>query len=249
MRPTLDQLRDFLKDSLRREVDWEETPQARGVPMPPAEKPAPADALRVALPPPGTWKGVRAIDLETAIRVRRSIRRFRPEPLPLDELAFLLHATQGLSHRDNGRGYRTVPSAGCRHAFELYLAVTRVEGLERGIWRYLPYAHELVFVAPAPELPERITAATLGQRFCGDAAATFCLACIPARMEWRYDLAAHRAILLDAGHAFQNLYLACTAVGCGTCAVAAYDQTAMDALLGLDGRDEFAVYLSPVGKL
>ncbi|MFN2266786.1 MAG: nitroreductase family protein, partial [Desulfonatronovibrio sp.] len=58
----------------------------------------------------------------------------------------------------------------------------------------------------------------------------------------------YRVILMDIGHVCQNLYLACEAVGAGTCAVAAYDQEAMDDLLGLDGVDEFAIYLAPVGK-
>jgi SagB-type dehydrogenase family enzyme len=68
-------------------------------------------------------------------------------------------------------------------------------------------------------------------------------------MEWRYSLAAHRVILIDAGHVCQNLYLACEAIGAGTCAVAAYDQEQLDNLLNVDGLDEFAVYLAPVGKI
>jgi SagB-type dehydrogenase family enzyme len=68
-------------------------------------------------------------------------------------------------------------------------------------------------------------------------------------MEWRYGLAAHKVIALDAGHVCQNLYLACEAIGAGTCAIGAYDQDALDALLEVDGRDEFAVYLAPVGKI
>jgi SagB-type dehydrogenase family enzyme len=72
---------------------------------------------------------------------------------------------------------------------------------------------------------------------------------IPYRMEWRYGLAAHKVILLDAGHVCQNLYLACEAIGAGTCAVAAYDQELMDKLLRIDGNDEFVIYLAAVGKV
>ena len=67
-------------------------------------------------------------------------------------------------------------------------------------------------------------------------------------MEWRYGIAAHKVIALDAGHVCQNLYLACEAIDAGTCAVAAYDQEAIDALLRLDGKEEFVIYLAPVGK-
>ena len=53
--------------------------------------------------------------------------------------------------------------------------------------------------------------------------------------------------LIDAGHVVQNLYLACEAIECGTCAVAAIDQTVADALCCLDGKEEFIVYAAPVG--
>ncbi len=47
----------------------------------------------------------------------------------------------------------------------------------------------------------------------------------------------------------QNLYLACESIGCGTCAIAAYQQEMLDRFLGLDGEEELVVYLAPVGKL
>jgi SagB-type dehydrogenase family enzyme len=72
---------------------------------------------------------------------------------------------------------------------------------------------------------------------------------IPYRMEWRYGAAAHKVIALDAGHVCQNLYLACEAIGAGTCAVAAYHQELMDQFLRVDGTDEFTIYIAPVGKV
>ena len=56
-------------------------------------------------------------------------------------------------------------------------------------------------------------------------------------------------IAVDAGHVCQNLYLACEAIGAGTCAIGAYDQEAMDALIRVDGKDEFVIYIAPVGKV
>ena len=67
-------------------------------------------------------------------------------------------------------------------------------------------------------------------------------------MEWRYDLAAHKVIAIEAGHICQNLYLTCIAINAGTCAIAAYDQTACDELLGVDGDEEFTLYIATVGK-
>jgi nitroreductase len=59
----------------------------------------------------------------------------------------------------------------------------------------------------------------------------------------------HKVIALDAGHVCQNLYLACEAIDAGTCGIGAYHQHKMDALLGVDGEDEFTIYLAPVGKV
>jgi SagB-type dehydrogenase family enzyme len=68
-------------------------------------------------------------------------------------------------------------------------------------------------------------------------------------MEWRYDIAAHRVIAIDAGHVCQNLYLACESIDSGTCAIAAFDQEKMDQLINVNGKDEFVIYLAPVGKI
>ena len=78
---------------------------------------------------------------------------------------------------------------------------------------------------------------------------TFVWTTIPYRMEWRYHIAAHKVIAIDAGHVCHNLYLASAAIGGGTCAVGAYHQGLMDKLLGVDGDNEFTLYLAVVGKI
>jgi SagB-type dehydrogenase family enzyme len=242
--------REYLRDTIRKRIDFSQTDQSRRVPMPPVQKPAYPGAPLVDLPRPGEWQGVGTVDLAVAIAHRQSRRVYQPQPITLDELAFLLWATQGVrARRADGPVLRTVPSAGCRHSFETYVAALRVSGLEQGIYRYLPMSHQLVLERSAEGLADRLTAAAMGQAMAGRAAATFVWTTIPYRTEWRYGAASHKVIALDAGHVCQNLYLACEAIGCGTCAIAAYDQQELDALLGLDGQDEFAVYLAPVGKV
>jgi SagB-type dehydrogenase family enzyme len=248
-RNTLELYRNFLKDSIRKTIDFTATDQSRGIEPPPIEKPFRADARRVDLVKPGKWTTIPACDLAGAIRNRRSRRAYHREHLTLEELSFLLWATQGIRQRiDAGHAYRTVPSAGCRHALETYLCVLSVEGLEAGVYRYLPLEHQLLFEFTENGLARKIVAATFGQPFPGQAAVTFIWTAIPYRMEWRYDLAAHKVIAIDAGHVCQNLYLACEAIGAGTCAIAAYDQESLDRFLRIDGRDEFTIYLAPVGK-
>ena len=247
--PSLELCRYLLKDSIRQEVDFSRTDQNRGVPAPAVEKPPAADARRVNLSPPGKWSAIAAVDVATAMARRQSRRNYTAQPLAADEVSFLLWATQGVRQRLPGTVLRTVPSAGNRHALETYLAVQRVEGVAAGIYRYLPLEHQLLHLFNVEQLPLRLTQATLGQAFVGQAAAVFIWTAIPYRMEWRYGLAAHKVIAIDAGHVCQNLYLACEAIGAGACAVAAYHQQLMDRLLQVDGQDEFTVYLAPVGKV
>ena len=98
-------------------------------------------------------------------------------------------------------------------------------------------------------MSSRVSEAALDQEFTGNSAVTFIWTAVPYRMEWRYDIAAHKVIAIDAGHVCQNLYTACEAIHAGTCAVAAYNQNLMDNLLGIDGTEEFTIYLAPVGKV
>jgi SagB-type dehydrogenase family enzyme len=241
--------REFLKDSIRLKFDFSTTGQSLGLPPPPAQKPYPAGARSVALTGPEGFGDLGAAPLISLLKSRRSVRRFSDEPFSLAELAFLLWATQGVISRPGPAvTLRTVPSAGARHAFETYLYCRRVEGIEEGIWRYLPLEHRLLFEFSEPGLASRVATACLGQRFVAQGAVTFFWSVLPARMEWRYGPAAHRVLPLDAGHVCQNLYLAAEAIGAGACAIGAYSQQALDVLLRLDGEEEFVLYLAPVGK-
>jgi SagB-type dehydrogenase family enzyme len=229
--------------------EWEPH-QHKGVPPPPLEKPYSEDGVLIEL-----RKSEKAdfgtVSLAKAIARRESRRRYVPEALKLEELSFLLWATQGVNSVDKNRVWtkRTVPSAGARHSFETYLIINRVDGVEPGVYRYLPLEHKLLLVNSDKPLPAKISEACYGQAFVGQSAVVFVWATIPYRAEWRYSVIAYKGIAVDVGHICQNLYLACEAVGAGTCAILAYDQTAMDALIGVDGEDEFTVYLAPVGKI
>lgn len=247
---SMEKYRYFLKDSIRKTVDFSQTDQSKGISPPPLEKPFDHNATRIDLISPGEWKNIERMDLMAAIGNRKSRRYFKPESLTLEELSFLLWATQGIRKYVNaGTAFRTVPSAGCRHAFETYLCVLNVEGLDQGFYRYLPVEHQLLFEFHEDRATEKITEASFRQSFAGSAAVTFIWTAIPYRTEWRYSIAAHKVIAVDAGHVCQNLYLACEAIGAGTCAIAAYNQELMDQLLRLDGKDEFVIYLAPVGKI
>lgn len=116
----------------------------------------------------------------------------------MDELSFLLWATQGLRKAPGeSGGLRTVPSAGCRHAFETYLAVYRVRGLEPALYRYLPVEHALVETARLEHLDEEVALAAYNQGFVSGRGYVFWTA-LPERMEWRYAEASYKVMALDA---------------------------------------------------
>lgn len=246
-----DQYRFFLKDSIRKTIDFRAADQNNNFPTPPVEKPFDENATRIPLPTQNQWpEHIKTKDIFSAIANRKSGRRFASKPLRIEELAFLLWATQGVRQTPGGNpSFRTVPSAGARHSFETYLFIMHIDDLQKGLYRYLPIEHELLFLCEIDEMEENLSHACFGQRFIATGAVTFVWTTIPYRMEWRYLQSAHRVILIDVGHVCQNLYLACEAINAGTCAIGAYDQEAMDELIRVDGEDEFTIYLAPVGKI
>jgi len=244
----LERYRYFLKDSIRKTIDFSQTDQNQGIPAPPITKPYPPNSPRIHLPIID-WKEKFDLNLVLAIENRKSQRNFTKESLNIEEVSFLLWATQGIRFNAGKYAFRNVPSAGCRHALETYLTIFNVEGIEKGVYRYLPTSHELLFEFKDQNLEEKMIKATFDQAFAGQSALTFIWTTIPYRMEWRYGIDSHKVIAMDAGHVGQNLYLSCEAINSGTCVIGAYDQEYLDDLLRLDGINEFSIYLAAVGKI
>lgn len=237
------------------------TDQQQELSRPDVQKPCPADAKTIELVPPEQFSiGQKpAIDI---IRQRRSHRYFTEQPLTLEELSFLLWATQGIRATANVDGVtyylRNVPSGGNRHPIETYLNIQRVAGIPAGLYRYLPLDHKLIVLKESAEIRERVNLASLDQAaehrgkpfyFIRESAVVFIWSAIPYRSEWRYGPAAPKLIALDCGHICQNLYVACGAIDVGTCAIGAFNRQMMDAVLELDGDKEFSFYMAPVGKI
>jgi SagB-type dehydrogenase family enzyme len=243
-------VRDLLRADGWNEWANVETDQKKKLPSPPIVKPFPKDAEYIDLVKPEDL-GVGEKSLMATIGLRRSHRKYSSNSLTLEELSFLLWATQGIQEvRNSGSNLRTVPSGGARHSFETYLAVFRVDGLEQGLYRYSPIDHKIVRIdSKVPITQKTVGDACRKQAFAGKAAVVFIWTTIPYRMYWRYERVTAKIIAQDSGHMCQNLYLACTSIGAGTCAIGAYDQNLMDQLVDVNGEEEFVVYVAPVGKL
>ncbi len=126
--------------------------------------------------------------------------------------------------------------------------INQVAALPEGLYRYLSVSHELCLLDDREDLVERAYGASYDQ-YVSDSAVVLIWAVVPYRTEWRYGPLAHKIIAQDSGHMCQNLYLACEALGIGTCAIGAYRQAEMDDLIGVDGQDVFTIYLATVGRV
>lgn len=226
----------------------EESDQNKGLPQPPLELPYNKAKRVIDLPAPSEFEAGR-YDLGKAIEGRRSVRAYSEKPLTTEELSWLLWCTQGVKEViGRPATLRTVPSAGARHAFETYVLVNRVEGLKPGVYRFLAIDHKLVEVDLDEGMDDAITAAAYRQGIVKSSAVTFIWVAVRYRMYWRYGERGYRYLHLDAGHVCQNLYLVAEAVGCGACAIGAFFDEEINKLLGLDGDEQFVIYLATVGK-
>lgn len=242
---TIRKNRDFMKSAFGREAVVSD--QQKLLPQPPLVTAAKSQQ-RIAL----TMEFSDVVlehDYVKLLRDRVSNRFYAEDPMTLDQLAFLLWSTQGV-RAIRGKNYaalRPVPSAGARHAFETYLLVSNVQGLEQGVYHYLPMEHALEPISLRQNMAQTMAECACNQKWAGKATVTFVYTAVAYRGEWRYTVNAHRVMLIDAGHIVQNLYLSAQAIGCGTCAIAAFQQDLTDQLLQVDGQEEFTVYMAPVG--
>jgi SagB-type dehydrogenase family enzyme len=219
-------------------LDWEH--------MPERFKNYKESVQRISLPQP---QAVEAANLWEVFYRRRSERDYSPDlVLSFSTLSALLWATQGITAATRGFHFRTAPSAGGLYPIETYLLVRSVEGLDQGFYHFRPLAFDLEFIKPGAFGPSLADAA-LGQAMVANAQVVFIWTAVVSRSKWKYRQRAYRYIYLDAGHIAQNLYLAGTAANLGVCGVGAFFDDRVNALIGVDGIEETALYLASVGML
>lgn len=241
--------RDFMKYDSSLDYEDYDTDQQLKRPQPPLCKEKRSDII---IPLTKDFASLNITkDFTSILLERESHRIFTEQQMNVRELAYLLYMTQGVKsiRGNNYATLRTVPCGGARHEFETYLLVRNVEGLEPGKYHYLPLTHELEYFGTVEEEEKTINDSVVGQKWAEKANVIFYWSIVPYRCEWRYGIWAHRPALMDVGHIGQNLYLACTALGLGTCCLAAFDDETCAQLFELDGEEEFVVYVAPVGTI
>ncbi len=188
---------------------------------------------------------------------RRSIRRFGAQAMPIARFAdFLGMAARAFASRDV-RGLGTVsqrryPSAGARYPLEIYPVVYAVDTLRPGLYHYRPFEHALEAIDSVAE-PLRglldLACHRMGPQTSGRPAALFLVTAVFARTCWKYRGMPYQAILLETGALYQTMYLAATTLGLAPCAIGAFPEMAVAALLGVDTRDEAQVGMFALGTI
>jgi SagB-type dehydrogenase family enzyme len=196
------------------------------------------------------------------LRERHSTRIFDDQrPVTLAELARLLDSAARVQSRHSSRldigggrqtiGYaaRPYPSAGAAYELELYLAVDRCEGLQRGFYHYDAGGHALVPISVGTnELAAMLKGAELAM---GAPAAPHILITIAARfgrMSWKYSSLAYALILKDVGVLTQTLYLLATDMRLGGCAIGSANIDLFAKMTGIDFHVEGPVGQFAIGR-
>jgi len=178
------------------------------------------------------------MSLETTIAQRRSVRRYGPVDLTLEEIGQLFWSAQGITGASSSR--RAAPSAGGRHPLVFY--VCRSDG----IWRYYPQGHTMRQHLER-DVREELGEAAWRQDFIGTAPCVFAVSAVYERTMERYDERGRtRYVPMDVGHATENLSLQAVALGLGSVSVGAFHDDAVRRVLALPEEEE-PMYLIPVG--
>ncbi len=191
--------------------------------------------------------------LEEAIWRRRSVRDFTGEPLTLGELSQLLLLTYGVTGAyefagGNIQQVRAAPSGGALYPVELYVIAQQTADLPVGAYHYCVSDHALERLPDPANLAQEIETLSHYKNILVNASALFVFTAVFARNTFKYGDRGYRFILLDAGHAAQNLLLVTAALDLGAVALGGFRDDQLSAMVGADGVNEAAVYLVAVGR-
>ncbi|TXT39621.1 MAG: hypothetical protein FD135_2053 [Comamonadaceae bacterium] len=213
----------------------------------PAVKP-PMSTRRITLEPPKESLDRPFIEV---IEARRSHPQAGATPLRVAQLSALLYHAARIKtlHEPNpaqtqayAASKRPCASGGAMHALELYLTVTRCQGLAPGFYHYDPLAHALEHLAElGPDHQRMLQAACQASGTAQPPDVLISMAARFQRTSWKYQSIAYALILKDVGALYQQLYLVATALQLAPCALGGGDSDLFARLAGTDYYAETTV--------
>lgn len=183
--------------------------------------------------------------LKEAVRKRRTVRSFSPEPLSTEQLSGLLWAAQGITEE---RGFkRAAPSAGALYPMDVYVAAGEgsVAWLNAGVYHYQPADNSMKLIREGDARNE-LARASLGQMWMSGAPISLVITAEYARICGKYGDRGVRYAMIEAGHVGQNIFLMAEALGLGAGIVGAFNDREVIQLMRIPSAHE-PLLIMPVG--
>lgn len=184
--------------------------------------------------------------LEATLKNRRSRRDLKPDPLSLKQVSQLLWSAQGVT---SDWGGRTAPSAKSVYPVMVYLLVNNVDGLDKGLYKYIPgemtAAHQLVPVKLGDfqdSFYEMVNQASVKN----PPVIIFLTGNMQKMAEAFGGTRRDANVYLEVGHIGQNLYLQVESLKLGMVTLSSVDGSKFQDMFGLPIGDEL-IYTVPVG--
>ncbi|WP_299726518.1 SagB/ThcOx family dehydrogenase [uncultured Tateyamaria sp.] len=189
--------------------------------------------------------------LSQLIAGRRSVRAFSGEPLSLDALSSVLHAAYGLVSADPQDTNllplrRSVPSAGGSYALDVYVFTQSVSGMEDGLYFYDGLRGRMLLRETRDGF-EGLDQVFYTHGFVAKANALVCLAARFEHCQSKYGPRGYRYMLLEAGHAAQNICLTSVDLALGSLVMGGYVDSALLRELKLDPLKAGVLYSVAIG--
>lgn len=174
----------------------------------------------------------------------------RQAPVDLPSLASLLFLSGGIirkiRHGGSNHHFRAASCAGALYPVEIYPVVGAVPGLQPGVYHFNPADFALRRLRTG-DFRAALAQAAGDSPELARAPVTFVLSAIFWRSAWKYQARCYRYCFWDAGTMGANLAATATALGLPSRFHLGFDDTAVNRLVGADGRCEAALALAPVG--
>lgn len=208
----------------------------------------------VQLPPSSASQ----MDLDEAVRHRRTLRYFTGDPGDLPDIAAMVRnacAVTGVAEVTKSDGesveyrYRATPSGGGLYPVELWFASINVRGLPRGIYRYSPLRDEFVRNGTEAEVEAVLRSVSTPEDDLNaqSAAGIFLLVGTPSRSTRKYGPRGVRFMFHEAGAISEHLHLTATALGTGSADYSSFFDDDANEALGLDGTGRMLLHMVLTG--
>lgn len=147
--------------------------------------------------------------LESALLGRRSADVFTGS-VTASQLSGLLRYGAGMTDVNSNCSYlRTTPSAGALHPLDLFVYARHVEGLESGVYYYLPQENKVVQICGL--LGDSVADCFFNAAGSSDSAVLLFITSSFWRSRFKYGHRGMRFCLMESGHMAQNMLLLASA--------------------------------------